>query len=69
MRMTARAAGAARPRTPGRHGGEPERADRGAAPRIDRSQCAEPKSVSLIRELIAALVTSWWGDGYATIGR
>ena len=28
-----------------------------------------PKSVSLIRELIAALVTSWWGDGYATIGR
>jgi len=25
--------------------------------------------VSLIRELIAALVTSWWGDGYATIGR
>ena len=42
---------AARPRTPGRHSGEPERADREVAPLIERSHCAEPKSVSLIREL------------------
>ena len=33
--MTARAAGAARPRTPGRHGGQPERVDRAVAPLID----------------------------------
>ena len=51
-RITDRAAGAARPRTPGRHGGEPERADRGAAALIDRSHRVEPNSVSLTRELI-----------------
>ena len=50
--MTARAAGAARPGTPGRHGGEPERADRAVAPLVDRSHCADPESVSPIRELI-----------------
>ena len=38
--------------TPGRHGVEPERANRGVVLLIDGSHCAEPKSVSLIRELI-----------------